>query len=251
MDVAWQEGVGSFLDSSGTDLSGTFASFGSGDGGTLWSSAADSTVFSDQSLLWESGADAPADSHLSGLTADNAGGTDTGSLLAGGWIADGTPGFGGGVLGTGLLWAGAGSETSSSLTNGSGVGLGALDLGTASGATQWQQFVNDFAGQPGTWLTEAPQQLLWAGASSQPQITVPLLDASQSLHLAASDSSPSSNPGTLSPTQLVWAQPSAATGLVTGPSLTDAAPTPVMSGAGIVGSFSSNLPIAAGVGSHA
>jgi hypothetical protein len=52
--------------------------------------------------------------------------------------------------------------------------------------------------------------------------------------------------GNLSPPQLVWTQPSGATG----PSLTDAAPAMPISGVGIVGSSSSNLPLA-GAGSHA
>jgi hypothetical protein len=251
MDVVWQDSGASFLDSSGTDPT-SFATFAGGDGGTLWSSAADSPVFSDQSLLWDSGADAPAASYLSGLTADNGSGTDTSPLLTGGWIADGTSELASGSpsLNGGLLWAGTG-DTSAALSTSSGLGsLGSLDLGASSTASSlWQQFVDGFGPQVATWAADLPH-LLWTGASSQPLVTAPVLDGSQSLPLAAGGSLPSSIAGTLAPTQLVWAQPSAATGLVTGPNLADAAPTPVISGTGIVGASSSPLPVA-GVGSHA
>jgi hypothetical protein len=246
MDVAWQESAGSFLDSSGTGPS-SFASFVGGDG-ALWSSSSDSPVFSGQPVLWESGADTPADSHISGLTLDSGSGTDTSPLLAGGWIADGASGLASGMLDGSVLWSGAGSNTSSSLTNGSGVGLGALDLGAGSSTPLWQQFVDSFGSQFATWAADAPH-LLWTGASSQPAVTVPVPDNSQSVHLAASDSVSLPAVGTVSPTQLLWTPPSGATGLATGPTLTDAAPTPVMTGAGAIGSSSSNPPIT-GVGSH-
>jgi hypothetical protein len=253
MDVAWQEGVGSFLDSSGSDLSGTFASFWSGDG-TLWSGASDNGVLAGPSLLWS---DANADSGDTsstrlgtGLT-DGASGADTPTLSLGSWISDGASGFAASTLHGGLLWAGAGSDTSSSLTSGSGAGLGslgALDLTAGSSSTLWQQFVDGFGSQFATWAADLPH-LLWTGAASQPLVTAPVADGSQALNLATAGSLPLPAAATLAPAQLVWTQPSGATGLATGPSLTDAAPTPPISGAGIVGSSSSNLPIA-GAGSQ-
>jgi hypothetical protein len=245
MDVAWQDSVGSFLDSSGGDL-GSFASFAGGDA-TLWSSSGDNPVFSSQSMLWESAAD---DSHISGLTADG-GGADATTLSLGGWMADGTPGPAGGMLGGSLVWAGAGSDTSTSLTSNGGIGLGALDLGAGSSSSLWQQFVDGFGSQIATWAEDVPH-LLWAGAGSQPLVTAPVADVSQSLTLAAGASLPLPTAGTLAPSQLMWTQPSAATGLITGPSLTDAAPAPVMSGAGIgVFAPAANGPVITGAGSHA
>jgi hypothetical protein len=225
MDVAWQDGVGSFLDSSGTDPS-SFASFASDDGGALWSSSADNPLFSGQPVLWESGEDAPADSRISALTADGAGGNDTSALLAGSWIADAGSGFAGGsvALDGGLLWTGAGRDTSSTLTSNGGVGLGALDLGAGSVASQWQQSVNDFASQSATGFRETPS-LLWTGASSQPPVTVPVVDGLQAIHLAPADGLSVPTLAGVSPTQLVWTQPSGAPGLANGPTLADAAPT--------------------------
>ena len=248
MDVAWQDSVGSFLDSSGTGSSGV-ASFAGGDG-TLWSSAPDSPLFSSQSVLWESDADPPTDNHLVGLNSDSTGATDTSPILAGGWIADGAPGLTGGspTLDGGLLWAGAGSDTSASLTNSTGVGLGALDLGAGSSTSQWQQFVNDFAGQPAAWLSDTAH-LLWPGAGTQPPVAVPFSAGSQSVPLAPSTGVALPSIPSLSPTQLAWTGPSSATGLTIGPSLVDGAPPTVMSGAGVVGTSSNTLPIA-GAGSH-
>jgi hypothetical protein len=184
MDVAWQDGVGSFLDSSGTDPSG-FISLANGDGGTLWSSSGDSS----QSILWESGPDSAADSHISGFTSDSAGATDTGTLLAGTWITDAASGFAGAStsLNDGVLWTSAGSDTSTSLASNGGVGLGALDLGATSGASQWQQFVDQFAGGSAAGLTDTPH-LLWTSASSQPPISTPVAAGSQPLHIDPNDS---------------------------------------------------------------
>ena len=252
MDVAWQDsGVGSFLDSSGTDAS-SFASFGNSDGSVLWSSSGDSPVFSAQPVLWESSADAPADSHISGLILDSSSGTDTDTLSLGAWNADSAAGLAGSPLQGGLLWAGAGSETSSTLTNGTGVGLGALDLGVAGDtSSQWQQFVDQFAGGSATGLADATH-LLWTGASVQPPITIAGASGLQPVQLAPSDSLPLPAVGSISSSQLMWTPPSSATGLTAGPSLADAAPTPPISGAGIVGSSSSNtLPLTgAGIVSH-
>jgi hypothetical protein len=249
MDVAWQDGVGSFLDSSGTDPN-TFAAFAS-DGSALWSSSDDSPVFSAQSVLWESGPDSPVDSHIAGLTSDSATGTDAGTLWLGGWIADATPGLAGGTLQGGLLWAGAGNDTVSTLSNNGGVGLGALDLGVAGGtSSQWQQFVDGLGSQVATWAADLPH-LLWAGAVSQPLVTAPVTDGLQPLNLAAGASLPLPTAATLSPAQLMWTPPSSATGLTTGPSLADAAPPAVLSGAG-VGVFvpPPNGPVITGAGSH-
>ena len=228
MDVAWQDsGGGSFFDSSGTDPT-SFASFASDDGSALWSSSSDSPVFSGQSVLWESGADAPADSHIGALTADR-------------WIAD----AGGSVaLDGGLLWGGTASDTSSTLTSNGGIGLGALDLGASSDGSLWRQFVDQFAGGSATGLADAPQ-LLWTGAGSQ--VTVPVVGGL--LQIAPPDSLSAAAVGNLAPTQLLWTQPSGTTGLTSGPSLIDAAPTTPISGAGIMGSSSRNLPLA-GAGSH-
>lgn len=245
MDVVWQEGAGSFLDSSGIDPS----SFAGGNGGP-WSASADSPVFSAQSVLWDSGADSPADSRIGALTADSAGGADTDALPASSWIADAGSNFAGvsGALDDRLLWTAAGSDTSSSLASNGSVGLGALDLGAAgSTSSQWQQFVNEFTGGSATGLAEVPQ-LLWTGGAGQP-ITVPLVSGMQSFQVPASDSLPAAALGNLAPTQLMWSQPSAATGLTSGPTLTDAAPTPPLSGAGI-GVPSVNGPVISGAGSH-
>jgi hypothetical protein len=249
MDVAWEDsGVGSFLDSSGTGA-GSFASFASDGSALWWSSSSDSPVFSGQPVLWESGADTPSDSHISAFTADSGTGTDTG---AGGWIADAGSGLAGGslALNDNILWTGTGSDTSSSLASNGGVGLGALDLGVSSGASQWQQFADLFAGQSATGLADVPQ-LLWTGAASQPQVTVPVLGGLQSLQAAASDGLPLPTAGILAPTQLMWTQPSGATGLTAGPSLTDAAPTPGLSGAGIGNLVPPlNGPVLSGAGTH-
>lgn len=257
MDVAWQDSVGSFLDSSGTGLASTSGAFGVGDNGTLWSASPDTGAFADQSVLWNQtdldGSDSTS-THLGAGITDSASGSDTSTLSLGSWGTDGTPALASGTLQGGLVWAGASSDTSNSLTNGTGVGLGALDLGAGSAATsQWQQFVNDFASQSGAWLTDA-QPLLWTGTSSQPPITAPVPTSlgSQPVQLAPSGSLPIPTLGSVVPAQLTWTQPSAATGLAAGPSLTDAAPTPVMSGAGVIGSSSpSGVPIpGVGVGSH-
>jgi len=238
MDVVWQDSGASFLDSAGTDPS-SFASFASD--GTLWTSSGDSPLFSGQPVLWESGADAPADSPISGLAADSAGGTDASPLLAGHWIADGGSAFAGAsvALDGSLLWAGASSDTSSSLASNGGVGLGALDLGASSGASLWQQFVDTFAGGSATGLADVPQ-LLWTGSGTQPSITVPVPVAAQSLPLAASDSVQLATVGNLAPAPFLFTPSLGATGLTPSPSL--------MTGA--VGSSSSNLPLA-GAGSHA
>jgi hypothetical protein len=240
MDVVWQDSGASFLDSAGTDPS-SFASFASD--GTLWTSSGDSPLFSGQPVLWESGADAPADSPISGLTADSAGGTDPSPLLVGSWTADVGSAFAGATsaLDGGLLWTAAGSDTSNSLVSNGGVGLGALDLGASSGASLWQHFVDQFAGGFGIGPTDVPQ-LLWTGTGSQPSIAVPVPVAAQSLPLAASDSSPLATVGNLAPAPFLWTPSLGATGLTPSPSL--------MTGAGAVGSSSSNLPLA-GAGSHA
>lgn len=236
MDVVWQEGAGSFLDSSGIDPS----SFAGGNG---------SPVFSAQSVLWDSGADSPADSRIGALTADSTGGADTDALPASSWIADAGSNFAGvsGALDDRLLWTAAGSDTSSSLASNGSVGLGALDLGAPSGASQWQQFVDEFAGGSATGLANVPQ-LLWTGGAGQP-ITVPLVSGMQSLQVP-SDSLPAAALGNLAPTQLMWSQPSAATGLTSGPTLTDAAPTPPLSGGAGSGVPSVNGPVISGAGSH-
>jgi hypothetical protein len=229
MDVGWQDSVGSFLDSAGTDAN-SFASFASENGAAQWSSSSDSPLFSSQPVLWESGADSPNDSHISALTADSTSGTDASALLAGSWIADAGSAFAGGspALNGGLLWIGTGSDTSSTLASNSGVGLGALDLGVSSGASLWQQFADQFAGGLATGLPDT-QQLLWTGAASQPSITVPfaaglLSQPSVTVPVPASDSLPLLGAGNLAPAQLTWTQPSSATGLTAGPSLADAAP---------------------------
>ncbi|MBV8753339.1 MAG: hypothetical protein JO328_10830 [Hyphomicrobiales bacterium] len=213
MDVAWQDGVGSFLDSSGTDPS-SFVSFTEGDG-TLWSSSADSPLFSGQSVLWESGLDSPADSHISGLTVDSTNGTDTGTWLAGSWLADGTPGLADGTLQGGLLWGSAGSETPISLASNGGVGLGALELGASSGDSQWQQFVDHYAGGSATGLTDVPH-LLWTGAGSQSAI-VPVPNNSQPVHIALNDTLPLATVGSVQPSvtlpEVNYAPPTTPTGL--------------------------------------
>jgi hypothetical protein len=248
MDVAWQDGVGSFLDSAGSDPN-IFAACASD--GALWSSSGDSPVFSGQSMLWESGPDSPLDSHIAGVTSDSATGTDVTALSLGGWSAEGTPGLASGPLQGGLLWAGAGGDTATTLSNNGGVGLGALDLGVAGGtSSQWQQFVDGFGSQVATWAADLPH-LLWTGAGSQPLATAPVTDGLQPLNLAAGASLPLPTAATLSPAQLVWTPASAATGLTTGPSLADAAPAPVMSGAG-AGVFAPppTGPVITGAGSH-
>jgi hypothetical protein len=217
MDVTWQEGVGSFLDSSGIDPSSS-ASFESGDGSVLWPSSGDSRLFSSQSVLWESGPDSPGDSRIGALTLDSAGGTDAGTLTLGGWSADATPEVANGLLNGDLVWAGAGSETSRSLINNGGVGLGALDLSAAGGtSSEWQQFVAEVAGGSATGLAEVPH-LLWTGASSQLPSTVPVPDGSQPLHMPPSDNLSLPTLGNVSPAQVVWTQPSGAPQLTAGTS---------------------------------
>ena len=257
MDVAWQDSVGSFLDSSGTDPS-SFSSFASDDGAALWSSSSDGPLFSTQPVLWESGADTPGDSRNGWLTLDSAGGTDSDMLSLAGWNTDATAGLAGGTLNGGLLWTAAGSNTWTSLASSDGVGLGALDLGAASGASQWQQFVDSFGSQFSTWAADVPH-LLWTGAGSQPAVTVPVADGLQSLPIAANDSLSLPTLGSISPTQsvwtqqsTVWTQPATVTTLTAGPSLAATAPTTSpttwLSGTGAVGSQWIN-PIA-GAGSH-
>jgi hypothetical protein len=232
MDVSWQDSVASFLYSSGSDLS-SFASFVSGDGATLWSSPADSGLFSGQSMLWESSADTPGDKHLGGLSSDSVG-PDTSTWLAGGWMDGGTwgVGSGGSTLDSGLLWAGAG-DTSSSLggsSSATGLGsLGALDLGAGNAASQWQQFVADFAGSSTIWLNDAPQHLLWTGVSGQPPLATP--SAGDSLHLAGAFAGPSF--AALTPEHLVWTDPSQGLpAVISDPTGIGAAPPTLASGAG-------------------
>lgn len=226
MDIAWQDSVGSFLDWSGTDPGSSLAALLSGDGGAVWSAPADGDSFSGQSVLWESRGDAPGDSHLATFD-PNATDTDT---LARTWIADGTSSgllSGSPSLDSGLLWAGAGSEGSSSLSTSGGVGglgsLTSLDLG-AGGSSQWQQFVDQFANPSATWL---PQHLVWPAGSSQPPLGPTTLD---SLHLADSLAGPTFP--TLAPEHLMWTDPSLATGLTAGPNLGNAAATTVPSSLG-------------------
>jgi len=204
MDVAWQDGAGSFLDWSGSDLSGSFASLASGDGSVLWSSSADTPLFSGDSVLWESTADSPAGSHLSAFdpSASETDGTPTRS-----WITSGTSGLlvGSSSLDSGLLWAGAGSDTSASLNSGSGLWLGALDLGAGSGpSSQWLQFVNDFANRSATGFSDIPT-LLWSGGERS-AVTPPI--TGDPLHLASSFAGPSFP--TLAPEHLVFTDPAGA-----------------------------------------
>jgi len=244
MDVVWQDSVGSFLDSAGSDP-GSFASFAD-DGGALWSSVSDSPLFSSEPVLWQSGADAPADSHLGALIADSSV-TDSSALLAGGWIADAGSGFVGGsatLHGGGLMWAGAGSNTASTLSSNGGVGLGALDLGASSGSL-WQQFVDQFASGAASSLGDVPQ-LLWTSPAGQLSITVPVVSGLQPLQVGASDSV-AATLGNLAPTQLVWTQPSAANGLTVGPSLAGAAPTTLASNLGGPVQDTTGLPTNLGV----
>jgi hypothetical protein len=220
MDVSWQDSVASFLDSSGTDLS-SFASFASGDGATLWSSSAD-TPFSGEFVLWESSADTPLDSRISSLSLDAVDPETT--RLAGSWMDNGSLSFGGGSssLDSGLLWAGAG-DTSNPLASGSGTtGLGslaALDLGPGNGVSQWQQLLG-LSAPAETWFQQATS-LLWTGGSAQPPLAPTL--TTDSLRLAGSPAGPIFP--TLSAERLAWTDPSAATALISVPTLADAAPT--------------------------
>jgi len=188
---------------------------------------------------------------ISAFTADGIGRNNISPLLAGSWIVDVGSEFAGfsTALDGGLLWTAAGINTSSTLTSNGGVVLGALDLGAASGASQWQQFVEQFPGGSATGLADVPQ-LLWTGVAIQLPVTVAVPNGLQSLQFAPSESLPLAGLGSMSPTQLMWTQPAAATGLTTGPTLTNVAPPTPISGASIVGSSSSsNLPLA-GAGSH-
>jgi hypothetical protein len=237
MDVVWQDSGASFLDSAGTDPS-SFASFASD--GTLWTSSGDSPLFSGQPVLWESDPDSPGDSRVAGLTLDGSGGTDTSLPLADRWIADRTPGLAGAMLD--VLWAGASTDTSSSLASNGGMGLGALDLGAGSVSSQWQQFVNDFASQSATGFGEAPS-LLWTDASSRPPVAVPVVDGLRAISLAPTDGLSVPTLASVSPTQLVWTQPSTATVHAADPTLADAAPTTFPRALGVpVQSPSGDLP---------
>jgi hypothetical protein len=239
MDVAWQDGAGSFLDWSGSDLSGSFASLGSGDGSVLWSSSADTPLFSGDSVLWESSADSPAGSHLSAFdpSASDTDGTPTSS-----WITSGTSGplVGSASLDSGLLWAGVGDTGSSSLlTNAGGA---QFDLAAGSGSSQWQQLLGVSGNQP-TWFQEATH-LVWTAGSIQP-LAPPVTP--DSLHLASSVATPIFP--AIGPEHILWTDPSAATGLLAGPSLVDVAPPTPISGAGIISQSTSGLPLT-GAGSR-
>ena len=223
MDVAWQEGAGSFLGWSENDLSASFASSANSGGSVLWSSSADTPLFSGDSVLWESSSDSPADSHLSAFDriASETDGTPTSS-----WITSGTSRLfvGSSSLDTGLLWAGAGDAGSSSLlTNAGGA---QFDLAAGSdGPSQWQQLLG-VSGNPPTWFQDATH-LAWTGGSAQPPLAPPItLD---SVHIANSVATPTFP--SLAPTSLMWTDPSTATGLTTAPSLGGAAPI-LASGAG-------------------
>jgi hypothetical protein len=227
MDVVWQDSVGSFLDSSGTDP-GNFASFASDGSGALWSSAGDSPLFSGQPVLWESGADSPADSHISALTADGTGGNDSGALLVGSWLADASAGSAGAspAMNLSLLWAGSGSDTSSTLASNGGVGLGALDLGAGSAASQWFQSLNVSAPQE-TWLQQ-PANLVWTGGTDQAPLTTstPLMPPVGNLQVPGAPSLQA--PPTLTPQQLVWTDSSqGVAGITSSPATLGAAPTPL------------------------
>jgi hypothetical protein len=248
MDVAWQDGAGSFLDWSGSDLSGSFASLASGNGGVLWSSAGDTPAFSGDSVLWESSADAPAASHLSAFdpSATETDGTPTSS-----WITSGTSGLlvGSSSLDNGLLWAGAGDAASSSpLTN---AGVAQFDLAAGSGVpSQWQQLLDVSANQEGRF--QQATHLLWAGGSDQPALAPPIMP--DSLHLTGGLAQPAFP--TLAPEHLAWTDPSAATGLLAAqsfgdvhaadPSRLDAAPTTLASGLGGPVQPSTGLPTGLG-----
>jgi hypothetical protein len=241
MDVVWQDGVGSFLGSGGTDSGGSLASYLSADGGAVWLAPADSGLFSSQSMLWESAGDSRGDSYAAAFTQDA---TETeASTVPVGWIANGASEFASGspTLDGGLLWNGAGDTSGSLSTIGGAGGLGslaALDLGAGTASSLWQQFANDFAGRSAPWLADVPH-LLWTGGSGQPPLAPPI--SGDSLHLTGSLVGPSVAP--LAPEHLVWTDPSVATGLTAGPALAEVAATPVMSGAGAEVPSSSGLPI--------
>ena len=219
MDVAWQDSVGSLLDSSGIDPS-SFASFTGGDG-TLWSSSGDSPLFSGQSVLWESGPDSSTDSHIGGLKVDSANGTDTSPLLASSWMATGPYAFAreNPLPDAGLLWSSAGSDTSSPLTDNGGLALGALDLGATSGASQWQQFVTDYAAGAETWLANG-STMLWTGGdpTKSQTLTTPHFDTPLNAlvqpGLADLVHGMSQSLAGVPPAQLVWGGSLADTGLL-------------------------------------
>ena len=241
MDVAWQDGAGSFLDWSGSDLSGSFASSASSDGSVLWSSSADTPLFSGDSVLWESTADSPAGSHLSAFdpSASDTDGTPTRS-----WITSGTSSLlvGTSSLDNGLLWAGAGDTGSSALlTNAGGA---QFDLAAGSGgSSQWQQLLGVSGNEP-TWFQEATH-LVWTGGSGQSPLAPPV--TSDSLHLPSSVATPIFP--AIGPEHIQWTDPSAATGLLAGPSLVDVAPPTPISGAGIISQSTGGLPLT-GAGSR-
>lgn len=210
MDVSWQDNVPSFLDASNPAAGGLAASLG--DVGAPWFASADGGLFSGQQVLWwDNGADSESGaSRLSSLASFDpsaAAGTDIAGT--GGWIADGAETFSSAsALQGGLLWADGGG--SNSLFSDGGIqadGLGLGHGGTDASPSQWQQFVDAYAGRSQTWLNAA-SDLLWTGSTEQVPVTfapvenAPLTSPTGLASLTAPFSM-------LAPQQLVWTDPSA------------------------------------------
>jgi hypothetical protein len=258
MDVSWQDSVASFTDLSGTDPR-SFASFVSGDGDTLWSSSGD-TPFSGQSVLWESRADTPNDSHISGLTPD-AFTPDSSPWLAEGWMGNGSLPFSAGTIPSdvgSLVWqatlfrfeevsAIANSSTLDSTLN------QILDVvWTATGGTGSPPVIlphaptNPFLG--GSPLVSLPSsQVVWTGQPREwfpggtglPPVTSDFLQPTGSL---AGRTFP-----TLGAENVAWTDPSAATGLLAGPSLGGAALTTLASSLGGRVQDTTGMPTSLGI----
>jgi hypothetical protein len=243
MDVLWQDNVPSFLDASSPDGTGGFAA-SPAEGGAPWYASIDGEPFSGQPTLWW---DNGADSTTGASNLSPVGGFSPGDPVDS-WIANGAETFPRSypALENGLLWPGAGDTTPNWLLTNSGAAQFNLSAGAGT-PSEWQQFFG-FTSPSETWLAEAPN-LLWTGGSSQFPVTSPVIEGAQSIHLAASNSLPLPTLGSLSPTQLVWAESPAAPALTAGPALAEVAATPVMSGTGAEVPSSSGLPIG-GFGSH-
>jgi hypothetical protein len=184
MDVAWQDSVGSFLDSFATDGGGSPAGFASGDNGVVWSDSADNGLFADpDSVLWN---DAPV--HWSNA--------DPSLVLAGDLSPLGTVSFApdNTLPAANLLWGEPGDNTSNGSINFSIAAAGAgtdntFPLGSASDNT--------------------PRSLLFTNAGFGDILWTAVPDgAAPALQLADAGSIAGLSFPTLAPQQLIWTDPS-------------------------------------------
>jgi hypothetical protein len=192
MDVAWQDSVGSFLDSFATDGEGSPGGFASGDNGVVWSDTADNSAFTGtDSLLWND-----ASVHWSNA--------DPSLILAGDLGPPGTASFASdnSLPATNLLWTDPSDNTSINVSiAGAGAGMdNTFPLGPAS----------DNAPRSLLFTNASSSDILWTATpdGASPALTLPTTVNSQALHLADGGSVPDLSFPTLAPQQLVWTDPS-------------------------------------------